>query len=129
MGVMPSPYVCERFHPTRGCSRRKYLFLKRLRPDSNARLEATGCHSHLSSRLNERRHRGRPREMLDFKVKSETGSNAARLWSLYDLLTSRRPSVSNEILGNTQSKMIGSQTARSQAMAIVTFICPSAELT
>ena len=69
------------------------------------------------------------REILDFKVKSETGSNAARLWSLYDLLTSRRPSVSNEILGNTQSKMIGSQTARSQAMAIVTFICPSAELT
>ena len=24
---MPSPYLCERFHPTRGCSRRKYLFL------------------------------------------------------------------------------------------------------
>ena len=63
--------------------------------------------------------------MLDFKVKSEMGSNAARLWSLYDLLTSRRPSVSNEILGNTQSKMIGSQTAQSQAMAIVTFMCPS----
>ena len=24
---MPSPYLCERFHPTRGCSQRKYLFL------------------------------------------------------------------------------------------------------
>ena len=33
---------------------------RRLRPDSNARLEATYRHSHLSSRLNERRHRGRP---------------------------------------------------------------------
>ena len=66
--------------------------------------------------------------MLDFDVKSEIGSNSARLWSLYDLLTSRRPSVSNEILGNTQSKMIGSQTAQSQAMAIVTFMCPNAEL-
>ena len=32
---------------------------RRLRPDSNARLEATYRHSHLSSRLNERRHRGR----------------------------------------------------------------------
>ena len=32
---------------------------RRLRPDSNARLEATYCHSHLSSRLNERRHRSR----------------------------------------------------------------------
>ena len=59
---MPSPYLCERFHPTRGCSRRKYLFLKRLRPDSNARLKATYRHSHLLSRLNKRRHRGR----LDF---------------------------------------------------------------
>ena len=26
-GVMPSPYLCKRFHPTRGCSWRKYLFL------------------------------------------------------------------------------------------------------
>ena len=66
---------------------------------------------------------------IDFKLQSEMGSNAARLWSLYDLLTSRRPSVSNEILGNTQSKMIGSQTAQSQAMAIVAFMCQSAELT
>ena len=24
---MPSPYLCKRFHPTRGCSQRKYLFL------------------------------------------------------------------------------------------------------
>ena len=24
---MPSPYLCERFHPTRGCSQRKSLFL------------------------------------------------------------------------------------------------------
>ena len=43
---MPSPYLCARFHPTFGCSRQKYLFLKRLRLDSNARLEATYCHSH-----------------------------------------------------------------------------------
>ena len=33
---------------------------RRLRPDSNARLEATYRHSHLSSRLNERRHCSRP---------------------------------------------------------------------
>ena len=36
---------------------------RRLRPDLNVRLEATYRHSHLSSRLNERRHRGR----LDFR--------------------------------------------------------------
>ena len=24
---MPSPYLCERYHPTRGCSQRKSLFL------------------------------------------------------------------------------------------------------
>ena len=26
-GVIPSPYLCQRFHPTRGCSQRKSLFL------------------------------------------------------------------------------------------------------
>ena len=35
----------------------------RLRPDSNARLEAIYRHSHLSSRLNEGRHRGRQKKI------------------------------------------------------------------
>ena len=68
---MPSPYQCERFHPTCGSARRKSFstlqmqllecnMQRQLCPDSNARLEATYRHSHLSSRLNESRHHGRP---------------------------------------------------------------------
>ena len=38
-GVMPSPYLCERFHPTRGCSQRKSLFLNLA---NNAKVAAPG---------------------------------------------------------------------------------------
>ena len=63
---MPSPYLCERYHPTRGCSQRKSLFLNFA--NENAKEAPPGferetrgdlsSHSYLSSRLNERRHHG-----------------------------------------------------------------------
>ena len=44
---MPSPYLCERFHPTRGSSRRKSLFLN----FANAKAAAPGFeHSHFCRR-------------------------------------------------------------------------------
>ena len=45
---------------------------RRLRQDSNGRLEATYRHSHSSSCLSDRRHRGRPKTVLtDPAVKLE----------------------------------------------------------
>ena len=71
---MPSPYMCERFHPTRGCSQRKYLFLNFANATPRMQfakaappgfelardLRQTYRHSLIRrcARLNERRHRG-----------------------------------------------------------------------
>ena len=59
-----APICASAFIPLTGVVGESFSFStlqmqRRLRPDLNARLEATYRHSHLLSRLNERRHRSR----------------------------------------------------------------------